>query len=357
MGVAAPGATAGGTALLIPMLVEDLQRGGRFEIDTIPYGRHGEGQSLPAKIATQLLELGRFPFRVLRASPDVVHLHSAFDRKAIVRDIHFALATRILRRPLLIQWHGSQIELLHTSSPIWWLASRLLLRLVDAVAVLSTEEQSEVLESGVHRPCHVVKNGLDLQRYAHPREVRDRLAIPPDAPLLLFIARLMPAKGLLDTIEALERLRSRVPHLVVVGAGPSRASAAERVRQLRLEERVHFVGQIPEDEARDFYCGCDILVLPTYHPEGFPMSIFQSVASGLGIVTTRIRAAADYLQEPDHCLFVPPRDPDALAAALERLIAEPQLLQKMRQQNRTLARRFERRSVAAEFADIYDSLA
>ena len=75
---------------------------------------------------------------------------------------------------------------------------------------------------------------------------------------------------------------------------------------------MHFLGQIPEDEALDFYCGCDVLVFPTYHAEGFPMTVFQSLAGGLGIVTTRIRATADYLQEPENALFVPPRDPAAL---------------------------------------------
>jgi glycosyltransferase involved in cell wall biosynthesis len=99
-----------------------------------------------------------------------------------------------------------------------------------------------------------------------------------------------------------------------------------------------------------------VLVLPTYHAEGFPMSIFQAVASGMGIVTTRIRAAADHLREPDNCLFVPARDPDGLAAVLDQLLSEPQLLRAMRAANRRLSRHFERHVVASEFADIYATL-
>jgi glycosyltransferase involved in cell wall biosynthesis len=142
-------------------------------------------------------------------------------------------------------------------------------------------------------------------------------------------------------------------HLLVVGDGPARQAAAALAQQLGLESRVHFAGQTTEAEALDYYCGCDILVFPTYHPEGFPMTVFQSLAAGLGIVTTRIRATADYLQEPDNALFVPPRDPGAIAAALRRLLGDRTALDAMRDNNRALARRFDRRTVAAEIATIY----
>ncbi len=86
------------------------------------------------------------------------------------------------------------------------------------------------------------------------------------------------------------------------------------------------------------------------------MSIFQAVASGMPIVTTRIRAAADYLEDPKHCLFVPPRDPSALAQALDRLIQSSELRDGMSRRNRELARRFDRRHVAGEFGAIYSQL-
>ncbi|UCE03770.1 MAG: glycosyltransferase family 4 protein [Candidatus Latescibacterota bacterium] len=356
MGISSRGATAGGTALLIPMLVQDLRDECRFDVRTMAYGRWGEGESFPAKIMHQLVDLGRYPFRLRRTAPHLVHLHSSFDRKAILRDVAFAVATRLFRRPLLLQWHGSETELLRTRSPLWWVASRLLLRSVDALAVLSTEERRDVQQSGFRRPCHVVKNSVDLSLYTQGVDLHSQLGIPPAVPLFLFIARLIPAKGLLDAVEALARMRSQASHLIVVGDGPSRAPAEERARRLRLHERIHFVGQVTEEEARCFYCGCDVLVLPTYHAEGFPMSIFQAVASGMGIVTTRIRAAADHLREPDNCLFVPARDPDALASVLEQLLSEPQLLRAMRAANRRLSSHFERHVVASEFAEIYATL-
>ena len=85
------------------------------------------------------------------------------------------------------------------------------------------------------------------------------------------------------------------------------------------------------------------------------MSIFQAVASGMGIITTRIRAAADHLVEPDNVLFVPPREPAATAAALRRLLQDATLLASMRRNNRLLAQLFDRRAVAEQFGDIYNN--
>ena len=87
------------------------------------------------------------------------------------------------------------------------------------------------------------------------------------------------------------------------------------------------------------------------------MSIFQAVAGGMAVVTTRIRAAADHLADPENALFVPPHEPQAVAVALRRLLDDEALLNRMRQANRSLAQRFDRQEVAAQFAEIYESVA
>jgi glycosyltransferase involved in cell wall biosynthesis len=205
--------------------------------------------------------------------------------------------------------------------------------------------------------CDIVRNGLDLARYTGRDPVRPRLGLPDRAPLLLFISRLIPAKGLLEVVQALPAVAARHDaHLVVIGEGPMRAPAETLAAELGLGDRVHCLGQIPEVEAADYYCGCDVLVFPTYHAEGFPMTVFQSLAGGLGIVTTRQRAAADYLQDPVNCRFVPPRDVAALVRALDALLGDRQELERMRRANRESAQRFDRRTVAREFAAIYSHL-
>jgi glycosyltransferase involved in cell wall biosynthesis len=338
------------------MLVEDLRAAGH-EVVTFGFGRWAEGEPPAVKVWHQAIDLVRYPALLLRTRPDLVHLNTSLDRRALCRDVPFALVTRLLGRRVLVKWHGSEPELLSSRSPLWRALSEALLRLVSGVAVLSSEEAAAVRGRRRAPRCDVVRNGLDLGRYVNRRPVRERLGVPAESPLLLFIGRLIPAKGLLDVVRALPELAGRYgAHLVVVGEGPTRAAAGALARELHIESRVHFTGRLPEEEAADYYCGCDVLVFPTYHPEGFPMTVFQSMAAGLGIVTTRQRAAADYLREPENCLFVPPRDPVKLAAALGRLLGDAALLERMRGANREDARRFDRRVVAAEFGDLYAGL-
>jgi glycosyltransferase involved in cell wall biosynthesis len=357
MGVPSPGATSGGPALHLPMLVEDLRADTRFEIVTFPFGRWTEGERLPLKIWHQALDLGRYTGLLRRTRPDLVHLNSCLDRRALLRDVPFTLLSRALGRRVFVKWHGSQTFLLEGRLSLWRLLAGVLLRSVSGLGVLSTAEVREVQRVFGWARCYVVKNALDLGRYERRAELRGKLDLPGDAPVLLFISRLIPGKGLLSVLRALPDVANRHgAQLVVVGDGPLRKRAEGLARELGLGPYVHFVGRVTEEQALDYYCGCDVLVFPTYLTEGFPMTLFQSVAAGLGIVTTCQRSSADYLREPENCLFVKPRDPEGLSRALVRLLGEPQLLAGMRRENRELARRFERREVAAEFGRIYAGL-
>ena len=357
LGGPARGATGGGLAVASELLLEGLRSEARWEVRTIPFGRWAEDEHPHVKVLHQLADLARYPLRLVRARPSIVHLQSSLDRRALLRDVPFALVTRLLGVRLVVMWHGSEPELLSTRRLPWRVLVELLLRSAGGIAVLSSEERAALLRHPRAPQSRVVRNGLDLTRFERRPDLRGRFGLSAGTPLLLFISRLIPTKGLLDVVEAMPAVVARSgAHLIVVGDGPSRAPAEVAARDLGVASFVHFIGAVPEQDTADYYCGCDVLVFPTYHMEGFPMTLFQSVAGGLGVVTTPIRAAADYLREPDHCLFVPPRDPAALAGALARLLSDAELLERMRRNNRDLARRFERRTVAAEFAALYDDL-
>jgi glycosyltransferase involved in cell wall biosynthesis len=87
------------------------------------------------------------------------------------------------------------------------------------------------------------------------------------------------------------------------------------------------------------------------------MVIFKSIAAGLPVITTRIRAAADYLREPDNCLWTEPRNPRMLADKIAHLLDRPDARALMRRRNLELARRFAAPSVAPEYLEIYNRLA
>ena len=78
------------------------------------------------------------------------------------------------------------------------------------------------------------------------------------------------------------------------------------------------------------------------------------MAAGLPIITTRIRAARDYLKEPNNCLWVEPRQPEQLADRMAQLLDQPELRAAMSQNNRALATQFSARVVTPEYLAIYE---
>jgi glycosyltransferase involved in cell wall biosynthesis len=144
---------------------------------------------------------------------------------------------------------------------------------------------------------------------------------------LLCVASLTARKGHLLLIEALSRLRHRDWHLVCVGSldrEPATAAAIRRaIAQAGLDTRITLSGERPPAALAPAYAAADAFVLPSHH-EGFGMAFAEAMAYGLPVVGTTAGAIPDTVPETAG-LLVPPGDPAALTAALDRLMRDPAL--------------------------------
>lgn len=354
------GKSLGGPAACEPPFVASLRAAGvEVAEETYVYGESLSGTGGAERVA-RVLRTARALRRRLRAAPfDVVHLNTSFDRRALLRDVPTLLALRRSGAKIFLKFHGSDASLFTTKNAAAAALRNALLKLADGFGVLSSEERDNFARGGAdERRLFVVKNAVPTEGYAREEDFAARVGLPAGVPLLLFVARFIPAKGLLDVVRACAMLRGRGEEfaLLCVGDGPARGEAEAEVSRLNLRERVRFFGYLPEREVRAFYANSAALVFPTYHYEGFPMVVFNSVAAGLPVVTTRIRAAADYLREPDNCLWVEPQNPALLAERISDLLRRPQLRQAMSDNNRRLAREFDAATVAREYAEVYRQL-
>lgn len=350
----------GGPAACEPPFVEELARLGlEVREETYVYGDKLSGTGLARRVRRVVSTTRRLRRRLRAEGFDVVHLNTSFDTKALLRD---ALTVRLIKPAgarVFLKFHGSDGDLLQTTNPALGRLGRGLLAAADGLGVLSGEERENFARAGAEESkLFVVKNVVEREFPADARDLAARAGLEAGAPVLLFIARFIPAKGLLDVVRAAALLRERGVRfgLLCVGDGPARAEAEREVERLDLRERVRFTGFVPEGETGEFYAGSAALVFPTYHYEGFPMTVFYAAAAGLPIVTTRIRAAADYLREPDNCLWVEPRAPASLAERIERLLGEPETRAAMGRNNRELALSFTAPRVAPEYVEIYNRL-
>jgi rhamnosyl/mannosyltransferase len=264
---------------------------------------------------------------------DVVHLHMPFPPGDLVS---LAVAGR---PPLVVTYHSDivrQQTLLRLYGPL------LRHTLARAARILVTSrayaESSPWLRRHLDR-CTVVPSSIDPARFAQPgstapdtirQRYRARAGDSELVPLILFVGRLRYYKGLHFLLEALPLLRTPA-HLLLVGTGPEEPRLRELVKTMGLHARVHFLGEVSDAELPSFYHAAQVLVLPSHlRAEAYGLVQLEAQAAGLPIVCTELGTGTTSITQHGVTGFaVPPADPPALARALDALLANPALAQRM----------------------------
>jgi glycosyltransferase involved in cell wall biosynthesis len=168
----------------------------------------------------------------------------------------------------------------------------------------------------------LVPEGIDLARWERIAAQTPRCS---DGSTILCVARQYPRKHIADLLHALPRVRRVVPsaHAVLVGDGPEHESLRALAAGLGLEGAVQFLGAIADDDAvARWYRQADVFCLPSVQ-EGFGIVFLEAMVSGLPVVATRATAIPEVVPDGQAGLLVPPRDVEALSAALTTLLREP----------------------------------
>jgi glycosyltransferase involved in cell wall biosynthesis len=171
---------------------------------------------------------------------------------------------------------------------------------------------------------------------------------------VLCVARQYPRKRIIDLIDAFALVRAREPRarLVIIGDGPDHRALAQRIHELALSEAVQLLGALSDDaEVRAWYGRASLFCLPS-EQEGFGIVFLEAMASGLPVVTTTAAAIPEVVPQGQAGVLVPPRDPSALAEALLRLLADPELLARLREGGRVQARGYDWELVADRFLEV-----
>lgn len=169
----------------------------------------------------------------------------------------------------------------------------------------------------------VVPLGVDVNRFAPDGPAL--VDAPADgAGTLLFVGQLRHYKGVDDLLRALPAVPGK-PRLLIAGDGPLRAEWQALSASLGLAERVRFLGNVPDADLPALYRSADVFVLPsTSRAESFGTVLVEAMASGRPCLTTEIGTGTSYVvQDMLTGRVVPPRAPEALAAALGQLLADP----------------------------------
>ena len=337
---------------LAPLVAEGLSRCG-CEVMIEGWSAHRAGhESVAAKLLGRSADLLRVQRRIREWRPDVIYVATSHNWPALLRDVPLALSMTGEGPPLVLHLHGSECDRL--GEPRTWLFTSLslwLMRHVSAVLVLSTEELCEWRRFCPEGRFHLVENPFV------PAATRVPDSSHPNGPgggcaTLLFAGRLVAEKGIFELLDALSIVRrQRRCRLIVAGRGEAERETVRRVRLLGLGEDVSMLGYVTGDRLESAYQAADVFVLPSYR-EGFPLVVMEAMGYGLPIVTTPIRGCADHLAPDENALFVAPRDPEALARAIARLLDDEALRRRMGAANHAKVVEFAPENVMPRYAEI-----
>ncbi len=301
----------------IQVLVSDAgPRTVREVVDGIPVTRVGTR----ARVASSSFCPG-MAAEIRRARADVVHFHHPNPLAALSY-----LAARVGGR-LVVTYHSDIIRqrvLGALLSPL----HRALLARADAIIASSPQyaASSPVLRAHAGR-VRVVPFGIDVaaMRRVDPAEVA-RVRAEHGPRIVLAVGRLVEYKGLEVLIRAMRGLDAR---LLVAGSGPLGGALARQARRDGVEDRVRFLGAVPD--VRPLYHAADVFTLPSVaRSEAFGIVQLEAMACGVPVVNTMLDSGVPFVSPHGVTgLTVPPGDPGALAAALDILLDDPVLRHRM----------------------------
>lgn len=179
--------------------------------------------------------------------------------------------------------------------------------------------------------CRVLPLGIDVSRFDPTPEIRGRageIRSRFPGPLIAFVGRLRYYKGLHFLIRAMKDVEAT---LLAVGGGADLPRLQAEATSLGVAERCHFLGDLPEPEMIAVLHAADLFCLPSHlRSEAFGLSQVEAMASGLPVVSCRLPTGVPFVnQDGVTGLTVPPASPEALASALNRLLADRELRLRM----------------------------
>jgi glycosyltransferase involved in cell wall biosynthesis len=347
----------GGPISSEPPFVEALRKlGADVTEEVYVYGDKDKPTPLFARIRRVLSTAFRFRKLLKNRDFDLIHFNTAFDTKTILRD-SISLFLMKPKAKIFFKLHGSEAEKFANANFFIKFLIKYIAQTVDGFGVHTREEKANFLRLGFdEKKFYFVKNAVTIHE-SLASDFSKKPKEPNETFRFLFVSRFIPAKGLLETIRACAIIRDKGFKFALncVGDGEMRVEAEKEVEKLNLSEFVNFTGYISESEVTNYFFNSDLFIFPTRHAEGFPNVLFKAVAVGMPIVTTKIRAAADYLVENENALFST-QDSQNIAEKIVELIENRQLSERIITSNLELGKTLLPEAIAKEFIEIYENV-
>ncbi len=304
----------------------EVLRQGSATIHLLPVGKRDLNHWQPDELLRWMVGSARRAETLLRDGPfDLCHCWSGFPAGLVGWWLRH-------RQPYLVSLRGSDVpgynRRLRLLEPL--LLGRLARRVWrDSAGVFAVSRSLRALaqRTAADIPIGVLPNGVDAEHFRPGANGGNRE--------LVFAGRLIPRKGVEFLLDAVAALAARHPdlRLTIAGDGPERGALQAQSDRLGLAAQVTFAGQLGRADLADLLGRSGILVLPAVN-DAMPNVVLEGMAAGMAVIVTETSAGGII---DGNGQLVPPGDPAALAAAIERYLGDPELLAEHQRRSRVLA--------------------
>jgi glycosyltransferase involved in cell wall biosynthesis len=280
---------------------------------------------------------------------DVVHSH------LFGSNVWASLAGRACRVPVIIahehnwSYSGDRLRM--------WLDGHLISRFATCFVAVSDANRERMIKlEGVPADrIKVIPTGYVPHLGPANGDIRSELGLAPDARLIGVAAVMRKEKALEVMLDAHAMVLERIAqaHLVIAGDGPCRPALEAQIARLGISANVHLLGR--RYDVDQILKQVDLGALSSDW-EGSPLFVFECRAARIPVVATAVGGVSELVQTGRTGLLVPPRDPRALADAIERVLADDALSERLAAEAAKDLEQYEIASVARRFADLYEQL-
>lgn len=334
----------GGYQSLVTDLIPSLENQDTVEVDIICRSNDHTQESdlsihpiilitsaLPSKIGTVLCIFYNWiavSLKLRELQPDVVHAHQVF------KGALYALPCRLFNIPLVCTSHGSDIQINEEmnygvrrnsiKAAIVWFT----LQFVSRHVVVSEEMQESAIDAGTKsHKVRVINNGIDTEKSESLNSTQ--IEMSEEESNVLFLGRLIEKKRPSDLIKALAPIIDNGINVRLFMAGPGNVDKLKACAEsIGVADRVNFLGFISDEEKWELFANCDMFVLPS-ETEGHPITLLEAGLSGLPVIVPEREPFTEFIRHRENGLLFAPNDLSSLSKAIEKLISDEELRQRI----------------------------
>jgi len=296
-------------------------------------------------------------------SPSIIG-HLLKTRPHIIFSSSFGVWTilALMLKPLLwyrvvIAYEGSSPGVDYRNSPLRLFVRRLMVWMADACITNSHAGKSYLVD---------VLNAPKDQVFVEPYEIPDERTLPGESPevsqnfehlqrpIFLFVGHLIPRKGLPTLLEASAMLRSRGYSdftILVVGSGDQQAELEKFCQEHGLSDRVTWVGRVSYDKIGGYFKNSDVFVFPTQE-DTWGVVALEAMLLGKPILCSKGAGTSELVMHGENGYVFSPQNVNELADLMQKLLDQPELIQKMSQRSREIMARHTPEASAQCLAEI-----